>query len=478
MRRVWLLTVMLGGLAACAVDPVTGKSTLMLMSEGQEIALGEQNDQASLQHFGAYEDPELQEWADGVGKRMAAAAERPHLPWTFRVLDDAAVNAFAGGGGYVYLTRGILAWANSEAEIVGILGHEIGHVTARHIAERYTSATLAQVGFAAGMVLSPELRSVGGELQTGLGLLLLKFSRDNESESDRLGVGYAVGAGYDARALAGFFTTLDRLAGPADERLPVWASTHPAPAGRAAEVLRTATPLVADRQLQLGRAEHLSRIDGLVFGANPREGVVEGRTFKHPDLLFQVDFPDGWRVQNEKTIVAAMPEDGTALVALTARERQGESLREHVAGVLEARGAVNVRGGQTTIARAPAYWVAYNAGNESVTLGVRETFIEYEGLVYDLIGYTQDSDYARYGDRFEAYQGSFRELRRREADSYQPDRIRIVHAPRAGRFDGAVTIGPAAGIEQLALLNGLEPGTPVQAGDPLKTIVAGYPRRQ
>lgn len=476
--RACLLALILGAMAGCAIDPVTGKSTLMLMSEGQEIALGEQNDEASLTHFGAYEHPQIQEWTEGVGQTMAAAAERPQLPWTFRVLDDAAVNAFAGGGGYVYLTRGILAWANSEAEIVGVLGHEIGHVTARHIAERYTSATLAQVGFAAGMVLSPELRSVGGELQTGLGLLLLKFSRDNESESDRLGVGYAVGAGYDARALAGFFTTLDRLAGPAQERLPVWASTHPAPAGRAAEVLRAAEPLVVGRQLQVGRAAHLARIDGMVFGANPREGVLEGRTFKHPDLLFQVDFPADWRVQNEKTMVVAVPEDGTALVALTASERQGESLRQHVAGVLEARGATNVRGGRTTVARLPAYWVAYNAGDANVSLGVRETFVEHGGLIYDLIGYAKDSDYARYADSFETYQGSFRELRQREADRYQPDRLRIMNAPRDGRFDGIVTAGPAAGIEKLALLNGLEPGTRVESGDPLKTIVAGYPRRQ
>jgi len=478
LRRAGLLAFVLLATVGCAIDPVTGKSTLMLMSEGQEIALGEQTDKASLEHFGVYEDPEIQQWVDAVGQSMAAAAERPHLPRTFRVLDDAAVNAFAGGGGYVYLTRGILAWANSEAEIVGVLGHEIGHVTARHIAERYTSATLAQVGFAAGMALSPELRSVGGGLQTGIGLLLLKFSRDNESESDRLGVRYAVGADYDARELAGFFSTLDRLAGPAQERLPTWASTHPAPARRAAEVMRLAEPLVAGRQLQVGRAAHLARIDGVVFGDDPRAGVLDGRTFKHPGLLFQVEFPADWRVQNEKTLVVAAPQDGLALVALTTRERQGESLRQHVAGVLEARGATNVRGDPTLVAGLPAYRVAYNAGDASVSLGVRETFVEYGGLVYDLIGYAEDRDYARFAARFEAYQSSFRQLPSREADRYQPDRIRITHAPRSGRFEALVAAGPAADIEQLALLNGMELGTRIEVGVPLKMIVAGYPRRQ
>ncbi len=477
MKHVGFLILALVGLSACAIDPVTGRSTLMLMSERQEIALGEQNDAASLEHFGVYADADIQHWVEEVGLPMAAAAERPHLPWTFRVLDDAAVNAFAGGGGYVYLTRGILAWANSEAEIVGVLGHEIGHVTARHIAERYTSATLAQVGFAAGMVLSPELRSVGGELQTGLGLLMLKFSRDNESESDRLGVRYAVRAGYDARELAGFFTTLDRLAGPAQDRLPSWASTHPAPAGRAAEVMRAAESLVAAGQLRVGREAHLARIDGLVFGDDPREGVLEGRSFKHPELLFQVEFPADWQVQNGKTVVVAAPRDGSALVALTATERQGESLREHANAALQARGATNIRGGRTTVAGLPAYWAAYNASDDGVILGVRETYVEYRGLVYDLIGYARDRDYARYAASFEDYGGSFREWSRREADLYQPDRIRIVHTPRAGRFDTFVTAGPAADVERLALLNGLEPGTKVASGFPLKTVVAGYPRR-
>ncbi len=448
----------------------------MLMSEGQEIALGEQNDQASLAQFGVYDDPELAAWVDEIGQAMAARAQRPHLPWTFRVLDDSIVNAFAGGGGFVYLTRGILAWANSEAEIVGILGHEIGHVTARHIPERYTSTALAQVGLTAGMIISPELRAVGGELQQGIGLLLLKFSRDNESESDHLGVGYAVGAGYDARALADFFTTLDRLAGSAQQRLPEWASTHPAPAGRATNVVQAAEPLVAGRDLTVGREAHLRRIDGMVFGVNPREGVMEGATFVHPDLLFQIDFPQEWAVQNSKTVVLAAPDDGSAVVALLAGRREAESLRAHVGAVLEGRGAINIRGEQTTVNGSPGFWVAYNIEDGATRLAIRETFVEYGDLVYDLIGYTVD-DYGRFAASFEDYQTSFRPLSGNRADQYQPDRLRIERAPRTATFEALVSDTPAANIDQLALLNGVERTSTVEVGELIKTVEAGYPRR-
>jgi predicted Zn-dependent protease len=462
--------------AGCAVDPVTGRSRLMLMSEGQEIALAEQNDEAILAQFGAYEDAAILQWVDEVGQGMAARAQRPHLPWTFRVLDDATVNAFTVGGGYVYLTRGILAWANSEAEIVGILGHEIGHVTARHIPERYTTSTLTQVGLAAGMVLSPEIRAIGGGLQQGLGLLLLKFSRDNESESDRLGVGYAVEAGYDARELAAFFATLDRLAGPAEDRLPIWASTHPAPARRATEVADVAAPLVTGRSLVVGHDAHLARIDGMVFGANPREGVVEGRTFKHPDLLFQVDFPAKWEIQNSRAAVVSAPDAGDAVVALLAEQRQGESLSAHVRAVLEGRGAINSRGATITVDGNSAYWTAYNIQDGDITYAARDTFVEYGGLVYDLIGYTLDRDYGRYGGVFEAYQNSFRRFSETAAARYQPDRLRIMEVPRDGRFDEFVHGGPAADLERLALLNGLLAQSTVSAGSKLKTVEAGYPR--
>lgn len=477
MSRIAAVLLALASITACAVDPVTGRSTLMLMTEGQEIALGQQNDQASLAQYGAYDDPELAAWVNEVGQAMAERAERPHLPWTFRVLDDSIVNAFAGGGGYVYLTRGILAWANSEAEVVGILGHEIGHVTARHIPERYTSTTLAQVGLAAGMIVSPELRAVGGELQQGVGLLLLKFSRDNESESDRLGVRYAIEAGYDARALADFFDTLDRLAGPAAQRLPEWASTHPAPAGRAAQVAEIAAPLVEGLDLAVGRREHLQRIDGMVFGINPREGVMEGRTFVHPDLLFQVDFPDGWAVQNTRTVVMAAPDDGRAVVALLASRREAETLRAHVGAVLEGRGATNARGERTTVNGYPAFWVAYNIEDGATRLGVRETFVEYDGLVYDLVGYTLDSDYARFAPVFEAYQGAFRALPGNRADQYQPDRIRITRADRTASFESLAQGTAAADVDQLALLNGVGRTSTVQVGALIKTVEAGYPRR-
>ncbi|HJO03223.1 MAG TPA: M48 family metallopeptidase, partial [Acidobacteriota bacterium] len=283
MRRAGLVAVALLAAAACAVNPVTGRRELMLLSQDQEIQLGRDNDELVVAEYGLYDDPELGEWIAQVGQTMAAASERPELPWTFRVVDDTIVNAFALPGGYIYMTRGILAYMNSEAEAVGVLGHEIGHVTARHGAQRHTSASLAQIGLGAGSVLSSEVRALGGILQTGVGLLFLKFGRDDELQSDQLGVRDAVGAGYDPRRLAAFFRTISAMSDAGGGRLPTWLSTHPAPDNRVERVLAAAEPLVAGRaDLRVARESYWRRIDAIVFGPDPRQGVVVDGAFRHP----------------------------------------------------------------------------------------------------------------------------------------------------------------------------------------------------
>ena len=196
---------------SCSVNPVTGKKELSLMSEKQEIALGKQSDPSIVANFGLYQDPKLQTFITQKGQKMAKISHRPGLKYEFKVLDSPVVNAFAVPGGYVYFTRGILAHFNNEAEFAGVLGHEIGHVTARHSAKQYSNQMLAQLGFFVGMVVSPEFRQFADVTQQGLGLLFLKFSRDHESQSDKLGVEYSTKIGYNAHEMADFFKTLSRL---------------------------------------------------------------------------------------------------------------------------------------------------------------------------------------------------------------------------------------------------------------------------
>ncbi len=477
MRRAGLVAVALLAAAACAVNPVTGRRELMLLSQDQEIQLGRDNDELVVAEYGLYDDPELGEWIAQVGQTMAAASERPELPWTFRVVDDTIVNAFALPGGYIYMTRGILAYMNSEAEAVGVLGHEIGHVTARHGAQRHTSASLAQIGLGAGSVLSSEVRALGGILQTGVGLLFLKFGRDDELQSDQLGVRDAVGAGYDPRRLAAFFRTISAMSDAGGGRLPTWLSTHPAPDNRVERVLAAAEPLVAGRaDLRVARESYLRRIDGIVFGPNPRQGVVVDGTFKHPDLLFQIDFPDGWQLHNGRQAVVSAPESSDVIVGLTVGTMQGANLEAHANAAMQERSATSISGTRTSVSGLPAYRVRYSATSNEIEVRASDVFVRYGESVYDLIGYSRTALFDRHAGTIDRWQRSFRPLPQSEADRYHPDRLEVFAAPRAGLLSALLEAGPEASLDTLLLLNGVDADTRMERGTLIKRVRAGYRR--
>ena len=192
-------------LAGCATNPVTGRRQLALISEGQEVQLGRESAVQVSRELGLVPDSALQRYVQGIGGTLAAASERPALPWAFRVVDDPTPNAFALPGGFIFVTRGMLTLMNSEAELASVLGHEIGHVTARHQVTQISRAQLAQLGLGLGSVLMPELQGLGGLAGSGLQLLFLRYSRDAERQADALGFRYAVGQLYEAREMADVF---------------------------------------------------------------------------------------------------------------------------------------------------------------------------------------------------------------------------------------------------------------------------------
>ena len=237
----FLLLGLLYFTAACAVNPVTGEHQLMLLSEDDEIRLGRKSDSQVVNQYGLYKDPQLTAYLDGLGKKLARLSHRPGLPYEFKILDTPVVNAFAVPGGYIYFTRGILAILNSEAELAGVMGHELGHITARHSAQHYSRAQLAQLTLGGAMMLSETLSVLAPLAQMGVGLLFLSYSRDNEREADDLGVAYSSQAGYDATHMALFFGTLERMQPVSDKSgLPEWFSTHPNPEDRIGAVQREA----------------------------------------------------------------------------------------------------------------------------------------------------------------------------------------------------------------------------------------------
>ena len=278
--------------------------------------------QVLLPVLGLYQDEQLQNFINEKGKQMGAVSHRPELEYQFKVLDSPVVNAFAVPGGFIYFTRGIMAHFNNEAEFAGVLGHEIGHVTARHSASQQSKSMLAQLGLVAGVAFSEDFRKYAGVAQQGLGLLFLKFGRDDESQSDTLGVVYSTKIGYDAHEMAGFFNTLKRMRDKSGQQVPTFLSTHPDPGDRNKRVHAyadkyQAKPGVNKSDLKVNRDQYLRMIDGLIYGEDPRQGYVENGYFYHPEMAFQFPIPNGWQTANSPQQVQMAPKDGKAAIILT-----------------------------------------------------------------------------------------------------------------------------------------------------------------
>ncbi|MFQ5750878.1 MAG: M48 family metalloprotease [bacterium] len=312
-------------LGSCATNPVTGKKELSMLSRNQKIQLGNEADRQISAIYGLYvEDSELPKYIEKIGEGMARISHRPLLKYHFRVLDSPVVNAFAVPGGFVYVTRGLRAYLNSEAELSGVIGHEIGHITAKPGVAQYSRAQLTQIGFGLGYTLFPVVCQFGDLLQFGVGVLFLQFSREQESQSDSLGVEYSSRIGYDATQVPHFFTTIRRLSAQNGQDLPTWLSTHPDPVDREAATLRMAKRWQQELppfNFQAERERYLDLIAGLVFGEEPRQGFVENGYFYHPILDFQFPFPAGWQLTNAPQQVQIVNRNQTAAIQLTVSRR-------------------------------------------------------------------------------------------------------------------------------------------------------------
>ena len=282
--------------AACATNPATGKRQINLMSEAQEISAGQEADAQVKKEMGIYNDANLQEYVSGIGMRLAMVSERPTLPWHYTVVDSPVVNAFALPGGYIYITRGILPFLNDEAQLAGVLGHETGHVTARHSAQQYTRAIGGTIGLVALGIFVPGARPFGQLAEQGLGVLFLKYSRGNELQADQLGARYASRANWDPAGVPDMLATLGRIdeASGQTKGIPNWLETHPEPLARVKEIQPEVQQLSAGRTGFVRNQDALFRaVDGIIYGDNPDQGIVRGTAFIHPPLRFRIDFPNG-----------------------------------------------------------------------------------------------------------------------------------------------------------------------------------------
>ncbi|MEJ2637786.1 MAG: M48 family metalloprotease [Calditrichia bacterium] len=475
--HVFMMMAFIAGLIlSCATNPVTGKKQLMLLSNQEEIKLGEQSDGEIVNMYGKYNDPELSRYIADLGMRMARISHRPDLPYEFRLLDSPVINAFAVPGGFVYITRGILAYLNNEAELAGVMGHEIGHITARHSAQQYTKAQIAQLGLGVGMVLSENFRKYAGVAQFGVGMLFLKFSRDNERQSDELGVQYSTTVGYDAMQMANFFETLERMQPKEGGTLPDWFSTHPNPADRVVAVRKLATEWeqkLGKKDYIVARDEYLRKIDGLIYGDDPRQGFTENNVFYHPDLKFRFNVPSEWKVTNTPSQVQIVNPQQDAVVMLTMEtglspaEAAGKFTEKSAAVVLLSE-PVNVNGfqAQKTLA---------DINSDQGSIRVMSYFIEKDRTIYVLHGFALQTAFQNYQSAFENSMKSFAKLTDQKILNVQPDRIWVKKTTRPGNFRDAVVSagGDPQKIEELSLINGIKPDATVLTGTTLKIVVKG-----
>ncbi len=474
MLKLWVLVIVFSG---CARNPVTGKKELSLMSEAQEISMGKSYDPQIVEQYGLYENKNLQAFINAKGKEMAAVSHRPNLPYDFKILDSPVVNAFAVPGGYVYFTRGIMAHFNNEAEFAGVLGHEIGHITAKHSARQQTTQLLTQILFIGGIIVSKDFREFADVAQQGIGLMFLKNSRSHETESDELGVEYSTKVGYDAKYMAGFFNTLNRLSGD-EGRLPTFLSTHPDPGDRFTKVnkLADAKQVNLDKsKLKVNRDSYLAMIDGIMYGDDPKQGFVENFVFYHPTLKFLFPVPNQWKYVNSPTQFQMAPADGKALMVLamgngkSLEEAKNNTITENKLQVIES---TNIKvNGYSAIALLSDMVPTDQSGQATGTpLKVLTYLIEYNNLIYKFHGLSAKEDFNFYFSSFQTTMKGFNKLTDSAKLNRQPTLIKITQTNKTASLREQLNDlkMPVNRHAELAILNGLMLTDNVNKGTKIK----------
>jgi len=468
---------LVASLAGCATNPATGEREISLIGEGQEVAMGQEADPQIIASMGLYEDEAIQQYVNQIGQRLAAASERPDLPWTFRVIDDPTINAFAVPGGFIYITRGILAHMNSEAELAGVLGHEIGHVTARHSVSQMSKAQLAQLGLGLGMIFAPEIAAFGDLAGAGLQLLFLKYGRDDENEADELGVRYMRRTNYEPTELAEVMLMLERSSQMQEEsgRVPEWLSSHPSPPNRVANILAEVRNTQAEASgsgaALVRRDEFIRRLDNMVYGVDPREGFFEGTTFLHPQLRFRFDFPSDWQTVNQKQAVQGVSGNQDAAISITlAQGTPAQAMQEFASDQnVQTRGSR-----QQSINGLPAVTSEFAVATEQGTLRGLVAFVSHGNNTYQVLGYTPESRWGNYSSAISRSLGSFARLTDQAALSAQPERLDVVQVSSGMTLSTFLQRYPSTEEPEIvALINHLDGDARLNGGAVYKRVVGG-----
>ena len=487
LTRKLSLLVVAGGLAAalalhgCAQSPATGRSFFTGgLTPEDEVKLGREQHPKIVQEFGGeYDDPELRTYVNSLGRLLAQTSEMPNLDWHFTILDTPIVNAFALPGGYVYVTRGLLALADNEAELAGVLAHEIGHVTARHTAERYGQSMLGNAAaLGVGVLLGSE--AAAQATSSAAQLAVLGYSRDQEFEADKLGVRYLTRSGHDPNAMATFLRRLlgysryeAELAGrpEAADAFDI-TQTHPRTADRVQRAIdeaggsRVSNPIVA-------RDVYLKKIDGLVYGDSPAQGYVRGRRFLHPELGFTFEVPEGFKLANTPNRVVAQSPDGAAILFDQAKKPSSASMTRYLTEVWGQ--GVDLRDPQALdINGLPAATAWTRVNTSKGERDYRLVAIRLGGAaIYRFLFVTPANLTAALNEPLRRTTYSFRRLSASEEATLHPYRIKIYQVQQGDTPEGLARRMPLGdeSLGEFRVLNGLREGEPLVVGQKVKLVV-------
>ncbi len=473
-----LLVLALSILAAgCATNPVTGKRQVSLLSEAEELAIGQQQDAEIRREMGVYDDPALQRYVSEIGQELARTSHRPNLPWTFTIIDSPAINAFALPGGYVYVTRGILAYLDDEAELAGVLGHEIGHVTARHAAQAYTRQAQANLGLTILSIFVPSTAPFADLGATGLSVLFLKNGREAEIEADRLGVEYGSGAGYDPAGVPRFLSTLARVSALSERGIPNWLSTHPDPGSRVTRAGPVVGKFVSPDAKRINRVQYLERLQGLVFGDNPKDGIVRGSEFLHPLLRIGMKFPDGWELTNtEQAVMAQEPGTEHFMVLQEVEQARGRSVGDVAMEAMRKAGYTVVDGSLQSINGNQAHVGLYRGDAKGAgKVMMRAAHIAIGRQIYVVAGFAPEKEFDLVDRDIQPSLQTFRQLSPSEASNVRPNRVEF-YVVRQGDSWQSIAARQGKGFVNaatLAIMNDHEVQVQPQAGDRVKIVIEG-----
>jgi len=478
----------IASIALLATQPAAAGSAMAFMSEKSEIKLGKQMHVQITQTMGVYDDYALQQYVQQLGERLARVSERPDLEWTFTVLDTDDVNAFATPGGFVYISRGILPYLANEAQLAAVLGHEIGHITARHSAERQGQSTVANVLSAAAMIFTgqPAL----GELTNIAGAAVISgYGREAELEADSLGARYLARTGYKPEAMIEVVSILkdqekfERDRARAENRPPriyhgVFAS-HPDNDTRFREAVASAGKVEG---AAIGQAEerdrYLKAINGLAFGSSRRQGMVRDNRFYHADFQLTIAFPSGWAIQNDPQQLLAVSPDRHHTMMMTA-QAPPPGVTSPKDFTLRGLGDRRLeRGEELEINGLDAYTVVVRGDRSpyGTNSNVRYVVISHNNLMWILRGASRAGSPVPEADvLFLSAAKTFRPLRSREFRLAEPYRLRIVPVPEGMTIEQIADRSPLPkyALEQHKLMNGLYPSGQPQAGEPIKFVGDG-----